>query len=1078
MGSLEMPSSGRKPPPRQVRTQEERARLGVAIASGLALLFVVILAYVFLTSSGAPTRRRDQLPAPPEAPRMAGSAATTAPQGELVGLKNSRLEFLDKDDPTRTAGRLVFQSMDPLEARNYAIDLPELWFFPKDGSSIRVRAQSARLYMPDRAKEPESGRLAGDVLVEVFQRASQGRPVDPEKDKPALTFRTRALNFDGVIGSVTTSDPFTINSEQADFSGVGLDILFNRSAQRLEMLQIAKGDALTIHPDRVRSGRREPRTPSAPAPGPGPAAPTGTPVAAPATDVHYRATFAQTVTLTQNERTIEADALTLWTRLTNGKLAPDAITPIRFSRAASPQAAPGRTTNPPPWLAAPDLGSPAWVPTATDPSALPIAFAPSPAIAPGAPAARTLADNPDAPIVLRWAGPCVVQPLDAPPEELARDQMALRFSADAGGSVRARDAARGAVLTASSLQYGATSRTLAIAGEPASEGVPARAATLELPGAGEASAARIEADLAHGLIHMPGPSTFTVAAREAGTATEDRPRLSCAEQADLTLDVVDGELTNTLKQATFAGDVRIVDRASSLTARFVRADFVRTPLRPAALTRLIAQGAADMRSDKEGSAGRLRGESIDIAFDAGASAVEPTSITAQREVKVERGSDRVGAGYLEATLARGPRGSTDVVAARALDGVTYANEAQNLAMTADELQADLASDASLPSGRRQVVELAGQKVTLARAQETSISGLRMRLDGVGPRIEVFGPGEFSHRSMSPGQGGTAGAVASEAHATWTTGMTFDDAAGVVTCDGEAVATASPDPRTRDRFQGEHVTITLAPREAGATAPAAGGEPLDRSRSEQRRVLSARARGSILDRADGTNAKVESRRYAASAGEGAAPALEQAVYLEGASISADHAQGTLEVPAAGRLLLRDARERPERTDGSASPDGRGDALFDWDGSMRYRRESGQLELTRNVRMTHRRLQDAIVTNLRCDRLVAGVNVGAPGQSGASEGKAQLTSVNATGSVSVSSGPPVTPGATPPPQRELSADMVEYDTARSVIAARANPGGHVSFIDTARGAPVNAASILWNLVDDRISVDSPQPVSAPR
>jgi len=1094
MGSLEMPSSGRKPPPRQVRTQEERARLGVAIASGLALVFVVILAYVVLTSTGASTRPREHLPTPPEAPQ-----ATANPIG-IMGAKNTRFEFVDQNDPSRTAGRLIFQSMDPLEGHNYAVDLPEAWIYPRDGGAIRVRAQSGRLYMPGasgRTSEPESGRLAGDVVVDVYARTVDNRPIDPEHDRPGLTFKTRSLNFDTTLGSVTTSDPFTITSDQADFSGEGLDILLNRAAQRLEMLQIAKSDALTIYPDRVRQSRREraARPTASPAPtavratselaaAPTSETPSTPPASTPApsttrtsSDVHYRATFAQNVTLTQNQRTIEADALTLWTRMVNGKLPENAIAPIRVARITPATAAtPTVAATPPPWLAAPVATHPETDVAVTDNPLGPLAQVDEPATGPtlAATQPRRAAENPDAPIILRWAGPCVVQPLEAAPDELQRDHLALRFSANGGGLVHARDASRNAVISASAIDYGATSRRLTLAGEPE------RPATFDIPEAGQAQAARLEANLTTGLIHMPGASTFTVAPRDPGTPDTDRPRLACTEQADLTLEIVNGELTNAIKQATFSGDVAIHDRASSLLAEFVRADFVRTPTRPAALTRLIAQGGADMRSGDAASGGRLRAESIDVAFNpaSSSSSPEPSAITAERGVKVDREGERLEANFLEATLAKNNRGAIDISSAHARDAINYASDTQNLAMNADELRADLSPDAAAPGGRRRIIDLTGRKVMLARAQETAISGTQMRLDGQGPRIEVFGAGEFTHHAPSSKPGPAGEPVMTEAHATWSRAMNFDDATGIITCEGDAIATASPDPRTRDRFQGERITITLAPREASPSAPAPGGQPLDPTRSAQRRVLSAKAQGSILDRECGTNAKVESRRYTAPPVEGIEPALEQAVYLEGPSIAADNTLGTLDVPAAGRLLLRDARERPETSGTASSPDGRGDALFDWDGSMRYRRETGQMELTRNVRLTHRRLQDALVTNLRCDRLIAGVNVPTPGESEGKDAKPQLTSVNATGSVYVSSGTASKAGEPPPPQRELSADMVEYDTVRSVIAARANPGGSVSFIDTARGAPVNAASILWNLIEDRISVDSPRPVSAPR
>jgi hypothetical protein len=1087
-----MPSSGRKPPPRHVRTQQERARLGVAIASALAFVFVVIIAWVFLTMSGGP-RRPSAIQPPPAQAARAGTEANS--QGELVGAKRTQIALHDQSDPTRIAGRLVFESMDPLEARNYAVDMPDGWIYPRDGGAIHVRAQSGRLYMPDRSREPESGRLAGNVVIDFYRKRADGKPVDEANDKPDATFKTRALNFDSTLGSVTSSDPFTLVSEQADLSGTGLDMLFNRAAQRLEMLQITHGEALVIHPDRARS---RPEASAAPAPKPTQIAEASS-APEPATsakgasqgkkqassvaspDVFYHATFNEGVTMTQDARSIEADLLSLWAHTIDGKLPAGAIAPVRVAKTPTNQLekhadAGGQT--PPAWLASPGSNDATRVP-ATPASMGAAAPRDSSAHTPASPADLTVSPGD---IVLKWSGLCVVQPLEASPDELARDLVALRFSANPDRVVHARDATHRALIEGDTIAYGATSRRLILTGRDA------KPASIDLPETGQGQAARIEADLTSGLIHLPGPSEFVMADRSVAipgpivSPSDFSSRLSCTQQADLTLDVVDGEVTSTLRQAAFAGDVRIAQKDSSLQGQFVRTDFVTVGARPSVLSRLVVQGGADMGSTRDASAGQIQADSIDVSFNtsSASSSPEPRAVTAERRVRVQRAGEHLNAEFLEATLAPNDRGATDVVAARATGAIEYANLAQGVSMKADEMRGDFAPDASLPGKRRQIIDLTGERVTLARGDETSVLGTQMRLEGEGPRIHVFGPGEFTHRQDQPATENAREKLVA-ARATWTGGMTFDDATGVLTCDGNAVANASPDAYTRDRFEGEHVTVTLAPRSVATTV----NDGASGTSREQRQVVSARATGSILDRDGGTNAHVESRRYVQPVPAGvtneALPALEQAVYLEGPTIAADNTTGTLDVPEAGRLLLRDARERARSADGPSggpSPDGRGDALFDWDGSMKYRRETGQIEMTRNVRLTHRRMQDALVTNLRCDKMIAGVNVPAPGQPASKNERPQLTSVNATGSVYVSSGSAGKPGQPAPAQRELSADMVDYDTVRSIVAARANPGAFVSFLDTARGSPVTAASIVWNLIEDRITVDAPQPITAPR
>jgi hypothetical protein len=159
-------------------------------------------------------------------------------------------------------------------------------------------------------------------------------------------------------------------------------------------------------------------------------------------------------------------------------------------------------------------------------------------------------------------------------------------------------------------------------------------------------------------------------------------------------------------------------------------------------------------------------------------------------------------------------------------------------------------------------------------------------------------------------------------------------------------------------------------------------------------------------------------------------------------------------------------------GQPSADARGDALFDWDGSLHMDRSAGLMEMHRNVRMTHRALKDHDITNLVCDDLSATAKAPEQGRGVA------LRSATATGAVYATSGPEAIPGETPPPRKELVADRAQYDAVARVITATARHGGRVTFFDPAKGTPASAAGITWDLVRDRIEITRPGAVVGPR
>lgn len=1055
-----MPSDPRRTPPDRLRTHEDRAQRGTLVAVTLGAAFALMIGVIVLTQSSGPVISPATVTPPvPRPPDTTGPASTA--QADIVGLTDVRIELLDRDDPSRTAGLLTFASMDPIEGRQYAVDRPDGLIFTRDGGAVRLRARSGRLHMPDRTREPESGRLSGDVIVEFFQRRADGRRIDPAADTPSATLRSPSLSFDTAVGSITTDEAFTVTSEQVDLTGRGLTIIFNRAAQRLELLEIAMGQRMTIRPTRATpvasstlpatgasDGAGADRA-SAGADGMTSGAIAGPPARTPVL-AYYAVSFARDVRLTQASRVLKADDLRLWARLEDNRLPEGAIAPIRIAArpGRSPMPASGQTRH----VGASAQGAQSSV------------SAPASSVADAAGVTVAEPSQESDALVLEWAGACVLEPVSDRPHELGRDQVALRFTAEQRGFVDFADngpsALDGASARARAIDYGATSRRLVLDGDETTD------ATLDVPSYGSVAARRIEADLAAGLVRMPGRSVMRLFPASGETRAGS---ITATEQTDLRFETVDGSLTGALRQASFSGAVVLRDDAGVVAADFLRADFVAAGDRPTALARVVAEGRVEASADRGG----VRAQRVDVSFDPASDRTEPRALTAEGEASVWREEQSLSARSIEADLSRGPRGEIDVTAVRAEGAVQFRDSRDATFALADRLlgqQAwvfvDLASELEGPPQpvRDARVDLLGSRVSLGRGDELALTAAQVRLTGQGPSIEVFGPGELAW-----GQGGLPGGRAIVA--TWNSGLSFDDGAGTLTAAGSTVIDRADTVLSRDRIEADVIRATLTPR------PAAGQS------DEPRRLLSAEAQGQ-----DGQHAWVEARRLSAIASETfegpPEPALAQLVYLQGPRIAIDAARDRLDVPSAGRLLIRDARGREEpfpSTAAEPAPDARGDALFDWDGSLAYDRAAGEIEMLRAVRLTHRRLMDGMVTNLRCDRIVATIAPADdtdPATPDARLQQSQLTRVSALGSVWIGSGPEARPGEPNPPMRELSADAADYDTTRGIITARANPGQTVTFLDSASAAPVSAASIVWNLTDNRVSVTDPAPIIAPR
>ncbi len=639
-------------------------------------------------------------------------------------------------------------------------------------------------------------------------------------------------------------------------------------------------------------------------------------------------------------------------------------------------------------------------------------------------------------------------------------------------------------------------------------------------------AGRAEYSIATGIGRVPGPGTLE------GQAFQ---RIGWNRQMDFVLRSEGDRVLSELEEVIFQGDVHGEDDTASFDADYARAEFVLTPDRRSAISAITLEDSVSLRGREDE---RVTADSARVEFAPDSTPEPQAHEPAERDLAPSPGSDpipsffkadggvlavrpgeRLAASHVEATLGPGADGRPSLHTLSANGTVDLRARRDDIAITGDDLEVDL------PSQRLWVRGVPGTLARVARGP-TVITGLDVRLGGQPRSASIYGVGTFSHTAGGDADSGRP--FATEANqgdtttfdAAWSQTMTFDDRAGTLRCVGDVDATMKRGDARVDRLQAWTVEATFDPSSqptpqanpgvTGAldltatgtdlgTEPAADAgadpqpqpgaivsadhEPPDEfliapvdEQDQNRRVLSVIATGSIIDSPDGESATIESRRYAPTAADGSRVLL-QLHYLQGPRIIADNAAGTLDVPGAGKLMVVDRRTPDEQRPAVASPPAspptspdpspfagataRGDALFDWQGSLTAQRTDAgsSMTMTDRVRMTHRRNGDDLITSLDAPVLIARTGGAAQGQGERVQG------VHAEGGVWVRSG-----------DKEVTADIVDYDAETGILTAVASLGNQVRVMD---GPNIwTASAIRWDMISGRIEIAAPGGVVAPR
>gem|GEM_PF-869371 len=1075
-------------------TAHRVARRGNTRVVGLIVALLVALATLTLMGWFIFGPRGD---AAREAARQAALTNADAAPPDITALKGDsaggrgkeiHIQLVDKQDPTRVASEVFLPSVEPLENRRYLVQRPEAWFYMKDGKSVHIRADRGNLRLPSRDALPESGLLEGGVLVRLFEPTIDGTRPQPGRDVPVIDARTETLQFDGTLGELTTPDILRVEGRGVSFAGSQMRAIFDEMQQHIELLTFQKVTQFTYNPRLANQNarpaptttRNPPTTPansdaksSAASPAPSTIA-GGTPSTTPSTSVAstatpttsaaqeprstlYHATANGNVVLTQGQRIARSASLDAFALVRDGRIVDSAATNTTPTRPTDTQAtspsstaassAPGIASTPTPARAPSTSTTPA-VTSSTVPS--------SPAIG-------------DEVVTLEFSGPLEIKALDARPEALSPSNLAIAFVGDAARRATVVDGVGNSTATGDRITYFADVREAAL-WSAADNGVE-----LLSPASGSALARDVRISLATGNAAFNGPGSL----RTSTDAKESqRGTIAWTDHAAFSFVVRDGTMTSILRDATLEGAARAQGSAGELRAQTVQALFQPITDSTDNRTRLASLSLTGDASAADTRGGSLKGQSILVQFLDSADDAVPTSATAVGAVTATRGTSRLECAELEATFftATDQRGKVDRVVAK--DNVHFTG-ADGVSARSDLLTA-FASD--------QIADLEGSAVTLSQTrpesgETASVTGTKMRLEGATGKLIVFGSGFF--RQDGPLDDTPNAPRGTKAIARWSSGMTYDDSTGELDASGDTQAQAFSSPTSYDELKSQSIKLLLTKGSAPAqsaggglsliTQPATNLPPAKPDAATRKQLIKATALGTAT-----APASVTTRRFALGTprDQFATAKPEMLLFLQGATIIADNAAGTLDVPGEGKLLVVDRRpeaagDKPPTADTLAGIAGgksgsRGNSLFDWKGSLNVARATNELTMSRSVRLIHTPLDAAAEqTELECDTLKARMAEAATPASPGATPEPTLRQVDAEGSVFAKSG-----------KREVVADAVTYDAVLRRMEAWSKGVNMVTATDPASAQPITAQALFWDLAADRVEVRKPGTIVTPR
>jgi len=1101
-----------------------------------ATLLLAVCLFVIYSQMQGPIAARSAtqqrgVKGPTSIPAGGGSATQPVGAGEEAWVRRYNEKTAQLESQFRAA------RYEPQPDGTVFVDKPVAEFFLGRGRFIRIEGTRGSVIMPNTkvveggevrpppAAPPSRGQLH-DVVISMFDEPAP----EGQTPQPTLTVAMNNTSFDNDTFLITTEAfkdeagnrieadqvPVTVRGRDYDFDGRGLRIQWNELNQRLQLLEIAHGESLTV---KNRAKFEELQNGAAPAgeiePATAPAAAgaarrkrnagaartavaTTTPTTKPA--VPYRASFEKDLRITEGDQEIATGALMQVDFVMEKGASKD--DPSAAAAADSQVGAinAGRRTARRPRAAT----KPATAST-TD------ADAAEPTTAPATqPAAELL------PIVVRWTGRLRVMPLelsDEPP--LGAEDQIIRLS---GTPLRMhRDGAR---IEAA----GATFHTAdGSASLRSSDEVP-RVTLRDASGAVVSTPALTYAEEG-GVATLKGPGQADIPVGK----DDVKENLSAMWAEECVLELPKDEHGETIiRRANLKGSVAIAHPQLDLNSDALELAFAAPTTQPADtpdtadaqpttrgsdapnLERLLATGSVIAKmKDPNGPARSVQARTLELrTFATPDGELLPRTIVADGDVLMSEATQSLRAQRVNAMLKQKPKATTEVTAPEPGFETELATSTEPTTSPTTQRADDkmeLIVESLVAQG---AVRLEGPKGEYATAEQLEAyerdGTSEVKLMGAGPSRAVVSDGKSTitgpvlimrpqeQKAEVPG-GGTlllapepkdGKPAQAPIHVEWTGHAALDGKTNLVdldqgvafkTVDAEGMMTAS---------KANHLQIVLVdkPTTAPTTEPATElaiaptTQPASAPTTRPREGLAALQDMDFLANKDPRSAKLSGGVEVESTLLNAAGGIVRRVYMKADEAGYDMEARQMTVPVAGRLLYEDHRPPEAQRDEDAGPANRGTTAFEWRRQLTYDDakqvvvmqgdvdinhvpddEKGQSFRIATQRVTAEMEQKPKSTTAPTTLPATGPTTEPANRPGPLPGGIRLKRVTADGGVNVRA-----------KRFHFTATRLTYSPTTGILTAHGAPGDPITLTDEQGQVDSAIESLTWNTKTDQVSL----------
>ena len=174
-------------------------------------------------------------------------------QGDVSISPGEAMTFTIFDPATgRASLRVQCDSWSKVKDTRSDLDVvaPRFQLFRPDGQAATISADHGEFvveYVEGNRWQPKRGTLDGNVRVTLDRPADEpGDDDDAAAAANLLTVEMQQVEFDVELRELRTADRIHVINPQAEIAGTGLHMVWNQADNRLETLEIARGERLSI----------------------------------------------------------------------------------------------------------------------------------------------------------------------------------------------------------------------------------------------------------------------------------------------------------------------------------------------------------------------------------------------------------------------------------------------------------------------------------------------------------------------------------------------------------------------------------------------------------------------------------------------------------------------------------------------------------------------------------------------------------------------------------------------------------------------------------------------------------------